>query len=293
MIKTIKNLTLIITFGWLSGCAQTTVRHHQDFEEIAKTIDSVVIIPADIEITLLTLVGPNEVMEEEQKTIREQINSLAAKRITEENLELIDFNFTKEKDRDLDFSIALTQAKKAWNSAKRDMYQTQQIDEKDKAKFRTNLGSVLKFIGDKTDADAALLLHYRAYEDSAGVIAARVAAKTADVLISILTFDPKDIGKDKLRLSDFSDLSVEDDTSDGTTFLDVALVEIATGKVIWANRKSGTSIDIGPVDKAFKELPDLTWKTELTQNEQPTTSLNNGTGTTGKGLDVKGADPEA
>ena len=47
-------------------------------------------------------------------------------------------------------------------------------------------------------------------------------------------------------------------------FIDVALVDSNSGKVIWANRKGGASADATPAEIVFGELPDLTWKSELT-----------------------------
>jgi hypothetical protein len=247
MLLAIKRVLLISAALWLSGCSQTSVRHHQDFQAVAKTIDTVVIVPADVEIELINFNGDNEQLEEKAESIKKQIHVLAANKLTQEHLTVIDFDFKNEAAKDEDFAYALTQVKEAWGKAKEEMYKTGMIDEKKKANFKTNLGSVLNSIADKTGADAVVLMHYSGFEKSSGMITKDIASS---VLVGVLTLG-----------------AVVPIQATAGAFLDVALVETASGKVIWANRKFGASADASPAEIAFKELPNLVWKSELPTNK--------------------------
>lgn len=243
----IKNFALIGALVWLTGCAQTTVRHHEDFKEVAKNIESVVIIPADVDVELIVFDGDNEQLVDKEIAIQKEIHALAKQKLEAENLKVIDFDFAKEAEQDEEFAYALTQAKEAWDASKTDMYQAGLVSEKDKAKFQTNLGSVLNIIADKTGAESALLVHFSAYEKSKGVIAKDVASS---VLVGVLTLGAV----------------VPVQATEGS-FIDVALVETAEGRVIWANRKVGASADSSTAEFALKELPDLVWETEATSEQ--------------------------
>ncbi|NMP17074.1 hypothetical protein [Thalassotalea sp. Y01] len=243
MLRKIKIITSVVFVLWLSGCAQTSVRHHQDFEQVAKTVDSVVIIPADVQIELINFDGDNEILDDKADTIRDQIHSLASSRMQQENLNVVEFDFAAEIESNDDFAYAITTAKEAWTKSKEDMYKLGLVPEKDKAQFQTSLGSVLNTIADRTGADAALLVYYNGFEKSSGMVAKDVASS---ILVGVLTMGAV----------------VPVQATEGS-FIDVALVDTITGKVIWANRKIGPSVDIGALEVAFNELPDLTWKSEI------------------------------
>ncbi len=237
----------------LSACSQTSVRHHQDFQEVAKTIDSVVILPAQVEVELITFDSDNEILEERSILIKQQIKEIATLKLKSENLTVIDFDFQNEITKDSDFAYAVTQVKESWEAAKSDMYERGLVSEKDKSKFQTELGDVLNSIHQKTGADAALLITYSGFEKSDGMIAKDVASS---VLVGVLTLG-----------------AVIPIQATQGSFIDVALVDTASGKVIWANRKFGASADSSPAEIAFGELPDLQWKSELQELETTTADL--------------------
>ncbi len=245
-----KKLLVISIALLLISCAQTSVRHHQDFMHIAKTVDTVVIVPADVEIKLIKFDGDNELLEDKSKSLQLQLHSLAAKKLRTEGLRVIDFDFPKEIAKDPEFAYALTQAREAWVTAKEEMYARGMVPEEEKANFQTNLGSVLNIIADKTDADAALLMQYTGFEKSKGVVAKDVASS---VLIGILTMG-----------------AVIPVQATQGSFIDIALVDTASGKVIWANRKSGAGANSGNAELAFREFPDLLWESELNESSNIT-----------------------
>lgn len=248
MNKIVVNLLLVGLLLFLGGCSNTAVRHHQDYQEAANYVGTVVLLPADVSVELIVFDGDNEKLVEKEKSIQEAIHRIAKAKLEAEQLTVIDFDFDKEIATDEELAYALTEAKEAWNVAKQDMYKKGVVSEKDKAKFTTNLGSVLNLIADKTGADSALLMHFSGYEKSKGVVAKDL---TSSILVGLLTMGAV----------------VPVHTMAGS-FVDIALVETTTGKVIWANRKSNNISDSNTASLAFKELPDLVWKTELANHSE-------------------------
>lgn len=243
MLSKLNKLVVVFTVLVVTGCAQTTVRHHQDFETVAKNVQSVVILPAQVEIEQINFDGDNTPLEEKSALIKSQIESIAELKLENESLEVIEFDFAKAFEEDEEFAYAITQAKEAWEAAKGELYEQGLVSEKEKSNFQASLGSALNIIADKTGADAALLVQYTGFEKSSGMIAKDVASS---VLVGVLTLGAV----------------VPIQATEGA-FIDVALVDSNSGKVIWANRKGGASADASPAEIVFGELPDLTWKSEL------------------------------
>ncbi len=228
----------------LAGCAaHTSVRHHEDYQKAANDIESVVILPADVEITQINFNGDDELLEEKSNSVRQRIHSLASNKLKQENLKVIDFDFDTHISEDEDFAFAITQTKEAWQQAKADMYKYGLVSEEKKAEFQTNLGSVLNIIAEKTGADSALLIHYNGFEKSAGSVSKDIAVS---ILIGVLT----------------AGAAVPVQATEGSQ-VEVALIDTSSGKIIWANRKPGAVATEAPAVAAFNELPDLMWETEL------------------------------
>lgn len=244
MRLTLKKMLVVFTLLVVTGCAQTTVRHHQDFESVARNVQSVVLLPAQVEIEQINFDGDNTPLDEKSTLIRTQIEEIARVKLKNESLDVIDFDFAKAIEEDEEFAYAITQAKEAWEAAKAELYEKGLVSEKEKANFQASLGSALNIIADKTGADSALLIQYSGYEKSSGMIAKDVASS---VLVGVLTLGAV----------------VPIQATEGA-FIDVALVDANSGKVIWANRKGGATADATPAQIVFGELPDLTWKSELT-----------------------------
>jgi len=239
-MKSLKFVLLLTFVLGVSACSHTSVRHHQDFQEAAKGIETVVIIPAEVEIELVNFTGDNELLEDEATSIKAKIHALATDKLTSEKLSVIEFNFDKEISEDESFAYAITQAKEAWAAAKGDMYKVATVPEKEKANFQSNLGSVLNSIADKTNADAVLFMNYSGFQKSEGMIAKDLASS---VLVGVLTLG-----------------AVVPVQAMAGSFIDIALIDTTSGKIIWANRKNGASVDDSVAKVAFKEFPDLVWK---------------------------------
>jgi hypothetical protein len=235
-------LLAIVALAMLVGaCAMTTVRQHQDLSDIARDIETVVIVPPDVDIELVVFDGDNEVLKDQQDRIGAAILDIAAQRLTEEHLEVIEFDFETEMRQDEEFAFVVTQCVNAWDAAKEELYQVGMLSEEKKSEFRTTLGPVVNGIAEKTGADSVLLMHYVGMKKSAGVIAKDMATS---ILIGALT----------------GSVAVQPTES---AHIDVALVDAHGGHVLWSNRKLLTQVSPELARVALQELPDVTWETEL------------------------------
>lgn len=228
----------------VSACANnTTVRQHQDYASLANDISSVVIVPADVDIELIAFDGDNEELSEDEQAIRQEIESMAQKRLAEEGLTVVDFDFATEMANDEEFAYAVTQCKEAWTAAKNEMYTAGLVSEDKKSDFQTSLGPVANSILEKTGAESILLMHYQGAKKSAGMIAKDAGIS---ILVGVLT----------------AGAVVPIQATEGAS-IDVALVETAGGRVVWANRKALGAVDSNIATLALAELPDVEWENEI------------------------------
>lgn len=231
----------------LSGCAMTSVRQHQDFNDIAKNIGKVAILPPDVDIKLVSLNGDDQDLLEREQQIEDAILGIAKQRLKEEHLEVIDFDFEAAMAADEAFAFSVTQCLTAWETAKGELYEKGLVADSAKSDFRTNLGSVANEIAVQTGAEAVLLMHFSGVEKSGGMIAKDVATSA---LIGVLTAGVY--------------IPIQPTSA---AFIDLALVDAHGGHVLWANRKSLPGIHEDLAKTALAELPDVLWQSELAESQ--------------------------
>lgn len=245
----IRSLILSVLVVVTSACSYTSVRQHQDFNEIAKSIDSVVVAPPTVTVELVVFTGENERLKEKEDAVGGTLVNLAAEKLQAQGLKVIDFDFEKAITEDEEFAYALTQCREAYQKAKQDLYNGKSVLEEDKATFKTSLGAVVNTIAEKTGAEALVLMEYYGFEKSGGMIAKDVAAS---VLIGLLTG------------------SVPIQPTEGSS-LQIALIDTAGGDVLWTNVKSGPYLDATLAEHALRELPDTEWESKISIAEAEVT----------------------
>lgn len=248
MIESLSKLMVVGLVVFLAACSNTSVRQHQDFYETAKSIDSVVIVPPEVVVELVTFTGENEQMIEKEDFVKLGLVSLAKSRLESHGLRVIDFDFQKALEQDEEFAYALTQSRDAFKTAQKDLYSGGNVSEDDKDKFQASIGPVVNAIVEKTGAESMLLMDYYGFEKSGGMIAKDVAVS---VLLAILTG------------------GVPVQATEGAA-LQVTLIDTVGGDVLWTNNKSAQEIDSSLVSLVLEDLPDVKWETELArvENEQ-------------------------
>ncbi|SMF24583.1 hypothetical protein SAMN02745866_01605 [Alteromonadaceae bacterium Bs31] len=249
-MKTIKMISILFAIWLTAACTNTTVRQHQDYEQIAQNISSVVIIPPEVSIELIKFDGDNEELIDEQKAIAAEITAIAKQRFEEEGLSVIDFDIAAAAAEDEDFAYAVTQCSEAWGAAKSELYAQGMVSDSKKSSFATSLGPVANAIAEKSGAESIFLMHYQGSKKSSGVVAKDVGAS---ILVGILTAG-----------------AVVPIQNTQQAFVDLALVESDSGKIVWSNRKFLAAVNGTIVATALNELPDVVWESELTPalNEQ-------------------------
>jgi len=247
-LATIGKLLVLISVIFFTGCATyTSVREHSALDSVAKNIQTVVIAPPQVNIELRVFTGENEPLTDKENTIREQLITVAQRRLKSEGLEVIDFDFAQAIANDDDFAFALTQAKEALNKAEKDLYNGKSVALENKRQFNVSLGPAVNEIAEQTGAEAVLLIDYYGFEKSAGLKTKDIAA---GVLLAVL------LGGSSAAIAPPSG-----------SFVDLALVDTASGDILWTNRRGGQIVDTSIAEHALNELPDVVWEGEVVADE--------------------------
>lgn len=242
-ITHMSKLLLLAVVVFSSGCATyTNVREHASLSEVARDLDSVVVAPPQVNIELRVFTGENEPLTDKENIVREQLITLAEKRLQEEGLKVISFDFEEAIANDESLAFSLTQAKEALSHAQKDLYSGKAVAVEDKAQFRASLGPAVNAVAEHTGAETVLLMDYYGFEKSAGLKTKDVAA---GVLLAVL------LGSSNAAIS-----------APSGSFVDLALVDTASGDVLWTNRRGGQTVDALIAEHAFNEFPDVAWESE-------------------------------
>lgn len=217
-----KSLRLPTLFSFLllaSACAITTTRTHPELNEQLQHIDTVVIAPPRVEITQLTLTGENERLLELERMIRQELVALAEARLRERGFEVLPFDFDAAMQENDEFAYTVTQIREGFEKAKEDLQLGQPIAPEKANKLAVSLGEATNIVAARTGADAILLLRYQGFDKSSGYVAKDVATS---VLVAVLT----------------AGQIVPYKPAEGA-ITEAALVDGATGEVLWADIKGG------------------------------------------------------
>ena len=247
MYKTLLKITTILSIAIITGCANyTSVREHSEFSSAAKDIESVIVVPPQVHVELKVFTGENESLIDKERYIKRNLVDIAQNKLRNEGLKVIDFSFEDAIKEDEEFAFAITQCRNALDEAKKDLYSGGAVTIENKRNFQASLGPVVNFIAEHTGADSVLMMDYYGFEKSNGMVAKDMAA---GILLAVL------LGSTNAQIA----------APEGSA-LDIALVETRSGNVLWANRKSGQSLDASLANHALQELPDMTWQPETAQH---------------------------
>lgn len=239
--RLISLLVLVLT---ISGCAtHTTVRQHQDFIDTARNINSVVIIPPTIYIEKIVFSGENEQLSEMEASMKESLIAAITQKLREENLEVVEFDFDKAFAENEDFSYSITQSKQALEKAEEELY-SKSVKTTDVDTFSATVGPVVNMIAEHTGAETALIVEYRGFTKSSGMMAKDL---TASVFMVLLT-------------------GVAPVQATKGAAINITLVDTRSGDILWSNRKISQQLNTKIVDVVFNDFPDLEWQSEIDSN---------------------------
>lgn len=222
----------------LGGCATyTDVRQHKELTEEAQHIGSIVILPPEVAIELITFTGENERETQKQDSTTAQLMANARNALEAQGLTVIDYDFIKAGAEHSELAFALTQCGDALKKAEKTLY-NKPVESKNKDSFSESIGASANTIAELTGADALLLIDYQGFEKSSGMIAKDVIA---GALLGALT------GTAQIAPSAGSSLKM-------------ALIAANSGNVLWVNRKAVPALDTSALKLVMSEFPKPQWR---------------------------------
>ena len=233
-MRTVKISAVLAVLFLIAGCATTTTRTHPTLEEQLQHINSVVIVPPKVEIEYVTLTGENERMTDHEIAISAQLITIAERELRVHGYDIVQFDFDSLMERDAEFAYTVTQIREGFDKAKEDLQLGKQVSPEQAKKLQISIGEAVNVVAAESGADAILLLRYTGFDKSDGYVAKDVGTS---VLVGILTMGSV------ITLSPTSGAITE-----------VALIDGATGDVLWADIKSG-ALNAAVADHAMDTLP--------------------------------------
>lgn len=224
-----------ISLMLLSGCVTTTARTHPTLEDELLDINTVVIAPPRVEIEFRKLTSENERLEYQEEIIRSQLVAIASKKLQAHGYEIIDFDFDSAIENDEEFADTVTQITEGFERAKEELKLGKHLPEEEAKNIRISVGEAVNIVATRSGADAILLMRYSGYDKSGGHVA-------KDIGISIL-----------VTVLSYGMVSMAFPTEGAIT--EAALIDGATGEVLWADIKGG-GLDALAADAMMDTMPD-------------------------------------
>jgi len=237
-------LPIVLAFSMLlGGCANyTTVRQHKELPQESQNIGSVVILPPEVAIQLITFTGENEQETARQDATAKALSDEAKSALAARGLHVVDFDFAKAAETHPELAFALTQCSDALKTADKTLYGKTLVDAKDMGTFSENIGAAANTIAELSGADALLLINYQGFEKSTGMVAKDIIA---GALLGVLT--------GQAQVAPSQGASIE-----------LALIAANSGNVLWVNRKAAPALNTAVHATAMLEFPKVQWRQQPT-----------------------------
>lgn len=169
----------------LAGCGTyTTVREHADFAQAKRKIETIAVLPPDVEMIYIVFNGDNERMRDKESAVSQELNAAVQQLLTERNYACKDVNFETALSENSDMAFDLTQLKTAANTGVDAMYDQGAVTLEEPKYFNKTVGATANPFAEYAHADALLLVNYSGFEKSSGVVAKEMASS---VLLGALT----------------------------------------------------------------------------------------------------------
>lgn len=211
--RLLAGVALVVVIGVVSGCAVTPIRQHPDFANAARPVQTVAILPPDVEFVRIVFNGDNERLTEKERTIAEELYRGLETALKNKHYTIRPWLAAKEGEENTSVNFDLQQVRVAYNEAAKQLYE-KPVNEEESKSFRVTLGPVVNPIASRMDAEALLYMRFNGFEKSGGQQTKDiVAGALLGVLTGVVPL-PKPEG----------------------SALEVALIDGATGDVLWANR---------------------------------------------------------
>ncbi len=222
-----------------TGCTPTTtVRKHPQFAERRAKISSVAVVPPEVEVIRVVFKGDNEPLPEDAARITTKLPDLIAGELRRRGFTVKDACLDEQHFGTApDLRFQTTQAQQAFSTASAQMYQTVAMKKPEAENCQSTLGPGVNPLADHANVDALIFVKMGGFKKSGGEVAKDVAMTVLFLAIGAIVTQP----------------------TQGAG-IRIALVDGATGDVLWAN-VAGTSGDFEGaglhklIGETFKEFP--------------------------------------
>jgi hypothetical protein len=216
------------------GCTPTTsIRKHPQFADRRAKISSVAVVPPEVEVVRVVFKGDNEPLPEEAARISARLPDLIAAELRRRGFTVTDACLDEQHfGTEPDLRFQTTQAQQAFATAGAQMYRTVLMKKPDAENYQSTLGPGVNPLADHANVDALIFVEVGGFKKSGGEVA-------KDVIMTILFLA---IGAYVTQPTQGAGMRI-------------ALVDGATGDVLWAN-VGGTTGDFegAGLDKMIKEV---------------------------------------
>lgn len=207
-------VVLILLVSLVSGCAtMTPIRQHPDFASASRKVQTVVILPPEVEYLRIVFNGDNERETEKEQTITQELQAGLEAALKKKQFTVRPWFSDKQKAANQNISFDLQQVRTAYNEAAKQLFEKPANEEESK-QYRVSMGPVVNPIASLVNAETLLYVRYNGFNKSGGQQAKDIVA---GALLGVLT------GVMPVYAAEGS-------------VLEVALIDGATGDVLWANR---------------------------------------------------------
>ncbi len=216
------------------GCALTTVREHPDFASAKRHVNTVAIIPPEVEIVRLVFDGDNQRLPQREREVFEQLMTQIPQLLKERGYEVRESQLeTLHKDED-DIRYELEQLKTAYKQASKELYEKPAVPPEEAYKFKVSVGPVINQFAERAGVDALVVVYCSGFEKSGGLQAKEIVASA---LLAALT--------GSYVVSQNQGASVE-----------AALIDGTSGDILWSNVTGGQLSVEAIMKNVIAELPD-------------------------------------
>lgn len=206
-------VALVVVVGAVSGCAVTPIRQHPDFASAARKVQTIAILPPDVEHVRIVFNGENERLTEKEREVAVELQQGFEAALKSKQYVVRPWLDAKQLEENPNANFDLQQVRAAYNEASKQLYDKAANAEESK-KYRVSLGPIVNPVATRLNAEALLYARFHGFEKSGGQQTKDILA---GALLGVLTGAiaiPKPHG----------------------AALEVVLIDGVTGDVLWANR---------------------------------------------------------
>lgn len=215
-------LALAVVVSLASGCAVTPIRQHPDFASAARKVESIGVLPPDVEHVRVVFNGDNERVTEKELTVAAELTQGLETSLKNKHYVVRPWLDTTQKEQHPNLNFDLQQVRTAYNEAAKQLFDKPANEEESK-QYRVSLGPVVNPIATLVNAEALLYVRFFGFEKSGG-------QQTKDILAGALLGVLTGV--------------VSVPRPDGAA-MEVALIDGVTGDVLWANRGADGALGYG------------------------------------------------